>query len=685
MALSVGLAFSPVTASADHLTAELGGVAERGFAPVQELSYETIVEPSTGYDAVVKIRVALHNDSAKPRDAVLAMALPRSAEITGLRVARDGVWTDGLGTKTSPAPGPRDPGTVFVRPMSPQQPGDLPGAEIVAFGLDAGATIQVELALRVFPRLRAGRWEVALPARGRALRALARQRRIAVNDTPEFWVDDNSNRGQSVVRTRSDYETTVAWPASIRSTGVFDGQYEVTPDAFGGGQLKVLLRLGSTRAPRPDHLALVVDQSHSTSSHLQSETVRVADALFSELPDSTTFDAVGFARGAKTLMQGDRRPPLSDETARTELRRAMDANHRAQGSDVATGLELAIQRMAGRGARRPMLVVFTDGMLPTTVSPTEVRDRVKRAVEAADTRAPEILFVVDEPLRQRGVSADEPIAQIAAALGARISHRTLSRVRGDSVLELLAAPLVLGQLAVHLPDRIRLHHKVPDGLVAGNFAVVDGSYDGAPPRSVKISGRMGTRKVSRRLRLKRREAPPQALVASTATSASVSAQEGFSLPPWYGHRDRRVAQLSITNAGRGGAGQRGTLTPSIVQHYLQTRVWPRAGVCYNRAVARNQVQGGRVVLQFEIGKGEVMMARPSSVKLERPDPEFLNCLAEAAWALDIPAAKLDDRTYILRYPLQFRPPKNGQPPRTTDPLGAGTVELLLRAGGPRKR
>jgi hypothetical protein len=63
------------------------------------------------------------------------------------------------------------------------------------------------------------------------------------------------------------------------------------------------------------------------------------------------------------------------------------------------------------------------------------------------------------------------------------------------------------------------------------------------------------------------------------------------------------------------------------------------------------------------------------------DPAFERCLLEAAWMLDIPAGKLDDQIYRVRYPLVFNPPRTGRPSLSEDPLGAGTVEMLL--GGPR--
>jgi hypothetical protein len=183
------------------------------------------------------------------------------------------------------------------------------------------------------------------------------------------------------------------------------------------------------------------------------------------------------------------------------------------------------------------------------------------------------------------------------------------------------------------------------------------------------------------VRVSTRRPLPDALVALPGAKKQLEAtdavREGFTHPPWYTHADRRSAQRGITQAGRGPSSQKGRLNRSIFSYYLRTRVLPRARVCYNHAISRNQVQAGRVALEMEVGKGEVMAARTADVKLDHADPKLVACLTEAAWALDIPAGKLDDRLYRVRYPLRLSPPEEGIPPTVGDPLGEGTVDLLL--------
>ncbi|MBL8969637.1 MAG: hypothetical protein JNK56_03600, partial [Myxococcales bacterium] len=132
--LAAALVAAPVTpARADSLQIDLQVNPERGFQVVQELSYEVIVVGTDGYLAELRLRVALHNASNREQDTVLSLALPRGAEIHGLSVARDGVWTPGKPAGIAADPGRRESGTVVVRPLAPVADGDLPGAELVAF------------------------------------------------------------------------------------------------------------------------------------------------------------------------------------------------------------------------------------------------------------------------------------------------------------------------------------------------------------------------------------------------------------------------------------------------------------------------------------------------------------------------------------------------------------------------
>ncbi|HVI01700.1 MAG TPA: hypothetical protein VM869_23450, partial [Enhygromyxa sp.] len=114
------------------------------------------------------------------------------------------------------------------------------------------------------------------------------------------------------------------------------------------------------------------------------------------------------------------------------------------------------------------------------------------------------------------------------------------------------------------------------------------------------------------------------------------------------------------------------------ERQLRSRVLPRARACYNQALTRNQVLAGRVELQLEVGKGEVMMAGLGPAQLNYADDRLLECLETAAWAMDVPAGNLDTQIYVINYPLEFVAPAGGEPPRTgeaADPM----FERLVRS------
>jgi len=692
LTLTVALAglLVPEFAHADQLSAE-HHEGEQGYDAIEELSYEAIIDATDGYSATLRLRTALHNASLSERDAVLSMALPATAQLRSIRVARDGKWTDGKASVIRNAPGRRDPGTVFARTLPPPERGGLSAAEVVAFGLEPNSTIQVELTITVYPRMRGNNWELDLPARGHDQINLASDRRVLLKGlraAEPFWVDETSNRGKPYVVTRGQNGVTVKWPAHLAKRSVLEGRYELTPgpEGFDDGEFRLYLRLGQAKPPRPDHLVLAVDRSLSTSSLLQNQTQRMFAKLLDSMPETTTFDALGFARRVVPLISADpsadeRRhaPRARDASARAELQQALDANERGPGTDLVALLVTAVERAKAHGAKRPMIVIVTDGMLPVSLGPQQVRRAFEKAVGRRG-RGPEVLFVVDDPLLMRsGLDPSHPMARIAAALGARISLETIGQLEGRADASLLAAPRVLGDLALELPETMTLDEVPPRGLVAGNFALLTGHYVGKPAASIEVKGAFAGDRVISKLRADQQERLPEALAAMVGAAPDDAATEGFVRPPWYEVEDERTARQTITQAGRGGFERKGYLDRKIFRHYLTIRVLPRARVCYNHALTRNPAQSGRALLQMEIAKGEVMLATVDSAQFDVTDDKLNRCLGEAAWALDIPAGKLDDKVYVLRYPLVLVPPQDGGPSDVVEGLSDDQMMELMAA------
>jgi hypothetical protein len=393
------------------------------------------------------------------------------------------------------------------------------------------------------------------------------------------------------------------------------------------------------------------------------------------LPPGTTFEALAFNRRVHPLTdENARMARVGNHADRKALEEALDDLERGQGTDLQEALREAGKR-ARKARGKTLIVVATDGMFPSRISARDIDDAFDKA---KGRKTPEVLFVIDEPMLQRkGLNPAHPVAKAAAALGARISLEAMGQLHGERAKELLGAPRVLGGLGVQLPKNAELTDAVPHGLVAGSFVLLRGRYVGKAPASLRLHGNFGDQSVQRAIKATTMAAMPEALAATAAGDLDDVVAEGMTRPPWYRHRQEQEAMRGITRAGRHGYQQKGFLDQKVFRYYLTTRVMPRARVCYNKALTRNPTQGGRVVLEMEVGKGEVMAARMKTAELDAGDAKLVDCMAEAAWSLDIPAGKSDDQIYRLNYPLKLIPPEDGTSVGSITQLSDDVMELLL--------
>lgn len=663
---------SPATALADAIAVEDVSDAEVGYAPVAELSHEVIVTPSGRGGAKVAYRLALNNASAVPRDAVVTWGLPAGARITALAVMRDGRWRPGKVVRDVDAHDARDPGSVFVRRVQAGGGGvEAPAAELVVFQMPPEMTIQVEIETQVPAALRGGRYEIRLPERGKPVPGVASRRRLLVRGVERFWVDDTPNGGAPVVEVEARRENVVAWPATdARRTGL-STKATYADDGFGGADVELVLEIGRGTSRTPDLVYVLLDRSVSTDRLLPDKALSALSALLAELPEHTHLAFAVFARevvpldAPKGLEVGD------FDMLRDAWRAVILSQPRRPGTDVYGALEAALDDARARGARRPLVLLVGDGMYPSSPPPRHLLERLRRA---------DLLLLVDVPAEYEPPGPRHPVVAFAHATGGRLAALPLASITEREAAAVLASPRVarirsVSARGVHFDP-------APAYVPTGHRVVVRGRATSPRPPAIRIVAETGRRTVRRNVRPRPVPRAADAFGVHLFMDEGTDVRSGFALPVWYDEGTRRAVVAEVRRARLGVGAQEGSLTEAIVRGYLRMRVLPRVRVCHRHAVARHRDQGGRAVLAFEIARGEVMGVALEDVELAHDDAKLERCLLEAGWALDVPAARRDDRVYVVRYPVRLLP-ADDQPARISAEDEATLHDLLGDA--PRHR
>ncbi len=662
---------APRAARADAVVVDPSVAADAGYAPVAELSHEVIVEPDRDGRVRLAYRIALNNASAVPRDAVVTWGVPPGTRIEGLAVLRDGAWQPARAVRDAGHAAARDAGSVFVRHVAGPSRADLGAAELVAFQIPPETTIQVEVRSRLVATVRAGRYEVRLPERGRPTPGIAPRRRILVRGVPRFWVDDTPNLGAPVIEVEARRENVVSWPATQRRRSGLLAAARAEPDGFGGARVEVALEMGRGRLRPPDHVFVLVDRSVSTDPGLPDRALAALDRLLGVLPAQARLSGAVFARSAAPLPAPDGVRVGDFHALRDGWRSRILASSRSPGTDVYGALALALDEARRQGARRPLVILVGDGMVPSARPPAALARRL---------RAVDLLLLVDVPAEYEPPGPRHPVAAFAHATGGRLAPVPLAGIDDHNARAVLDAPPVARLVSVSAPG-VRFDDP-PPFVPAGTRIVLHGRSDRGSPRRVAVTAEVGGRTVRRTLRPRRSEPPSAAFGVHLYASEGPDLRAGFAVPVWYDGGTRRAVLDAVWRAGRGGDGPSGVLTDAIVRSYLRIRVLPRVRVCHRHAVARHRDQGGRVVLRFEIARGEVMGLGLEDVQLAHDDPKLLACLEDAGWALDVPAARRDDRVYVVRYPVRLLPAQ-ARAPEVSEEDEATLRSLLEEA--PRHR
>jgi len=673
----------PRAALADRILVE-PNPRDRGYIPIEELSHEILIEPSEGFDALMRVRTALYNASNTTEDFVHLIALPADAELIGVRTARDGIWSeDEVVHSGDGVQAPRRLDEVGVADFTAfatsleTRGTKLAAAKVFGWGIESGETVQVELLVRVRPTLRGSRWTVDLPRRGTQQVIHDRRGVLVRNPTGsgKFWVD-NQMYERAVVDTRGADGATIAWTANLgRGRGLL-GQAEAVPNlpADGaGGTLRLYLQAGTMPHRTPDHLSFLFDASSSVRSDLRSDALRVARHLLSSRHDEFTVDALAFHREVVPLLPT---PVLASSALNLDasFRRAglLDAPPRA-GTNIVAALQSALRRVP-EGSKIPTLVVFSDGMFPRVADApiNELLALIQRA-----SQPPQIVLVIDDPLLARtGLGARHPASEFAAQIGARIRSIELNTLDSYDIEGILSAPRVVGDIRVRSTNTIKFG-EYPTDLIGGNIEIVEGTYRTAkPPKSITVRALSGRTRMRAKVPVRTVPRRGRAFVSTADEIQRDGLAESLQAPRWYRESMEEAFRAELGRASFNAHDRVGMLSQELMSLYLRRRVLPLVRACYNEALKRDGTIGGRVIMSYQIAKGEVMMASVSTRSLTTADPVFDQCLERAAWKLEVPAGRLDTQRYDVRYPVQLTPPEGGKAPSLDSELSP-LVKMML--------
>jgi hypothetical protein len=676
-------ALTPRPAVADRILVE-PDPRERGYIPVEELSHEVLIEPGQGFDATMRVRTALYNASSTRVDFVHLLALPHGAELVGLRTARDGVWSEDEIVESAPRGVPSlrvddaDVTTFAAFATALDTRGaDLAAAKLFGWGLESGETVQVELVVRVRPRLRGSRWSLDLPRRGEQ-QVIHDRRGVLVRGATgarRFWVDGRESTGK-IVATRGADGATVSWAAALgRGEGLL-AHAEAVPNsaaAGAGGTLRLYLQAGTQPHTAPDHISFLYDASSSVRGDLRDDALRVTRQIVDSQTTSLTVDALAFDRDIVPLMSA----PI-DATTLPDLRASFrhaglaDVPARA-GTNIIDALRKALERVPD-SSRAPTLIVFSDGMFPRIGAEplNELLALLRRL-----PHAPQIVLVVDDPLLARaGLGAAHPASEFAAKIGARIRSIELNTLESLDMNSILSAPRVIGDIRVRASSSTTFD-RLATGLIGGTIETLEGRYTTVkPPKSISVRALSGRSRMRARVPVKTVAPRGRAFVSSANSIERITLAESVQAPQWYRPSMEETFRAQLGRASFDTDARVGALSQDLMSMYLRRRVLPRVKACYNEALRRDGTLGGRVVVSYQIAKGEVMAAAVATTSLSAQDPSLDRCLERAAWKLEVPAGRLDARRYDVRYPVQLSPPEGGKAPSSESELSP-LVQMML--------
>jgi hypothetical protein len=425
-------------------------------------------------------------------------------------------------------------------------------------------------------------------------------------------------------------------------------------EALGDGYTARVTTLAAptVRALGARRVLLLIDGSRSMKLVGEPAVAAVVRAIGAALPAKAEIEGVIFDRTPARIL-GEWRP--ADAATLGRIEEAVRTHPSGNGSDAAAALGLAHNLIADtRG--EAMIIVITDGVFGGVPD-----DSLVKALASSELAVDVHTIALDRGWLH---------AQNTEAIEATVAHY------GGSFVEVTADQLdtALGEIESWLRPSAQVRdQRLLAGTGTVDLAVDKGAVRGTPaPVAQLVLARTAAsdladedasdatmahlEDVLARIEHRHPMADADHALAVLATKGTV-ARARHDAVAGGGPFARTVVVADPTFPPEVAVHPRIVVGGSAIDHKILENLFalelqPKAYVCYQKAIAKNNALAGTVVFHLELGRGEVTRATVDGVH----DPAFDACLLDAAYAIappmPDPSYNLDDRT-LANYPVTF--------------------------------
>ncbi len=520
--------------------------------------------------------------------------------------------------------------------------------EILAQPFAPGGELTLITRYSMLASPRSSALRLVIPGRVAAARLASCKGRVSVTPGPGTAVHairiDNTVAGNRAAApfTLAAREVAIEVELDVAGTApVVWQQAQTLPDGTTATLVTVLGPLVKSITPRK--VVLLVDTSRSMDLVGRPNVVKVIKALGGALPAGSEIEAILFDRTA-TRVFNDLRPANPDNLAAIET--ALAKRGAVNGSDLTVAFAAAKQVISNvRG--QPMIVAITDGVTG------ELGDGALTKTLGSSAASIDVHAIVLDPARTRSPGAAALRSPVNAYGGAYVEVHTDDL---DDALTAIDDWLRPSWLELSLGD-----HAIPTELRSGAGFTTLIVGKGIP--SLVLKGHTTTAFTSGA------RPGPTAQVAALAqpivtddralavlASTGRIAKNRTAMIAGGGRYDRSIALPDPPHTAP-LAPQSSQISASAIARLTLERMFrdqlqPKAYVCYQRGLQRNNKLGGAVRFKLRMGRGEV-----SQVELTGTgDKDFDACLIDAAYLMAPPmpdfSVNSDDQT-VANYPLTF--------------------------------